>query len=149
MNTRPLTSTTLLAKFLQSCPPYSKHNILVLFQRLKEESTGNERVVAVIGDTIPCSVTREMPLPERECLGSFPAAHEGGAQAEHQRCAVEQHVEPVRDQPQTVGPDAVQQFHCCEHLKNRQIGIDLRFPAVKPHQFCIRAFIICHEHQPS
>ena len=56
-------------------------------------------------------------LPVGEDPGSFPASHERSEQAEHQSGAVEQHVEAVRDQPETVGPNAVKQLHEGERLE--------------------------------
>ena len=51
------------------------------------------------------------PLPVGEDPGGLPAGHESSEEAEHERGAVEQHVEAVGDQTQAVGPDAVEQLH--------------------------------------
>lgn len=55
-------------------------------------------------------------LPIWEDAGGFPSRHESSKQTQDQRWAVEQHVETIWDQAQTVGPDAIEQLHKSERL---------------------------------
>lgn len=59
-------------------------------------------------------------LPIGEDPGSFPTGHEGSEQAQDQSRAVEQHVEPVWDQSQAVGPNTIKQLHEGESLKHAE-----------------------------
>lgn len=64
---------------------------------------------------LPRVVKETAPIGEDP--GGFPAGHEGSEQAQDQSGAVKQHVETVRDESQTVGPNAIKQLHEGEGLK--------------------------------
>lgn len=76
-------------------------------------------------DENPARPFLETALPVGEDPGGLPAGHEGSEQAQHQSRAVEQHVETVRDQPQAVGPHAVEQLHEGEGLQQHTAAADL------------------------
>lgn len=50
-------------------------------------------------------------LPIREFFVDLPSCHNGRNEASQECRAVEEHVEGVRDEPQAIGPHAIEQLH--------------------------------------
>ncbi len=80
----------------------------------KTSLIGNECITNKCYYGIFLSISTSLPI--RIYPGCFPSGHEGRKQSQNQSGAIKQHVEAIRDQPQTVGPHTIEELHKCEGL---------------------------------